>query len=52
LLISSSQEELANALFSVGKPVIVVYLGGRPRVMTNIATKAAAVILGFLPGKF
>jgi beta-glucosidase len=51
LLISSSQEELANAIFSVGKPVIVVYLGGRPRIMTNIANKAAAVILGFLPGK-
>ncbi len=28
----------------------VVYLGGRPRVMNEIAKKADAVIIGLLPG--
>lgn len=50
LSISAPQMKLAEALFGTGKPVVVVYLGGRPRVMTAIAEKADAVVLGFLPG--
>jgi beta-glucosidase len=45
------QYQLADALFTATKkPVIVVYLGGRPRVMTSIAERAQAVLVGFLPG--
>ena len=50
LTLSKHQHDLADALFATGKPVIVVYLGGRPRVITKIAQKATAVLLGFLPG--
>jgi beta-glucosidase len=44
------QLQLARALFETGKPVILVTFGGRPRIITEIADKAAAVLLGFLPG--
>jgi beta-glucosidase len=50
LMISDLEVQLANALFKSGKPVIIVYLGGRPRVMSELVEKAQAVILGFLPG--
>jgi len=50
LNIDPSQVELANALFATGKPVVLVTLGGRPRIITEQAEKAAAVLLGFLPG--
>jgi beta-glucosidase len=44
------QFQLADALFELNKPVIVVYFGGRPRVFTRIAEKANAILIGFLPG--
>ncbi len=44
------QLQLARALFEIGKPVVLVTLGGRPRIITDIADKAQAVVLGFLPG--
>jgi len=50
LSISAPQTKLAHALFETGKPVVVVYLGGRPRVITSIVEKADAVVIGFLPG--
>ena len=50
LLLNQEQYDLANALFALKKPVILVYLGGRPRIITEIAQKADGIILGFLPG--
>lgn len=50
LAISQSQVELANAVLALGKPVVVIYIGGRPRIMTEIGKKANAAILAFLPG--
>ncbi|WP_230874588.1 glycoside hydrolase family 3 N-terminal domain-containing protein [Methylomonas sp. LL1] len=44
------QLQLARALFEIGKPVVLVTFGGRPRIITEIADKANAVVLGFLPG--
>ncbi|WP_231499586.1 glycoside hydrolase family 3 N-terminal domain-containing protein [Methylomonas sp. 11b] len=44
------QLQLARAIFEIGKPVILVTFGGRPRIITEIANKAQAVVLGFLPG--
>ena len=44
------QYQLARALFATGKPIVLVTFGGRPRVITEIADKAQAVVLGFLPG--
>jgi beta-glucosidase len=50
LEISDSQIKLAEALLPLGKPIVIVYLGGRPRVMTDIGAQVDAVLLGFLPG--
>ena len=50
LSLEQPQVELANALFATGKPVVLVTLGGRPRIITEQAEKASAVLLGFLPG--
>lgn len=44
------QYQLARAIFAIGKPVILVTFGGRPRIITELADKAQAVVLGFLPG--
>jgi beta-glucosidase len=50
LNLDQTQIKLANAMIATGKPVILVTLGGRPRIITSIAEQAAGVILGFLPG--
>ncbi len=50
LNLDQAQLDLANALLATGKPVILVTLGGRPRVITAQAELAKGVILGFLPG--
>ena len=50
LYIDEPQQALADELFKLNIPVIVVYLGGRPRVITSIAQKAEAVVIAFLPG--
>jgi beta-glucosidase len=50
LTLEENQLKLAHALLATGKPVILVYFGGRPRIITDIAEQAAAVVLGFLPG--
>ena len=44
------QYQLARALFATGKPIVLVTFGGRPRVITEVAEQAQAVVLGFLPG--
>jgi beta-glucosidase len=50
LALEPEQMDLAEAVFTTGKPVILLTLGGRPRIITSIANQSAAVILGFLPG--
>ncbi|MGR8998246.1 MAG: glycoside hydrolase family 3 N-terminal domain-containing protein [Gammaproteobacteria bacterium] len=50
LNLDQAQLDLADAMKASGKPVILVTLGGRPRIITPIAEQAAGVILGFLPG--
>jgi beta-glucosidase len=50
LNLDQAQINLANAMIATGKPVILVTLGGRPRIITSIAERASGVILGFLPG--
>jgi beta-glucosidase len=37
-------------MIATGKPVILVTLGGRPRIITAIAEQVSGVVLGFLPG--
>ncbi|MEQ1529026.1 MAG: glycoside hydrolase family 3 N-terminal domain-containing protein [Methylococcales bacterium] len=50
LQLNQDQLDLAHAVLATGKPVILITFGGRPRIITSIADKAQAVILGFLPG--
>lgn len=50
LELEPAQMELAEAVIDTGKPVILLTIGGRPRVITSIANQSAGVILGFLPG--
>lgn len=50
LVLDQAQLDLADALLATGKPVILLTLGGRPRIITAIAEQASAVVLGFLPG--
>ncbi len=50
LNLDQNQIELAKAIIETGKPVILITFGGRPRIITSIAEKASAVVLGFLPG--
>lgn len=50
LALDPLQMQLARAIFELGKPVVLVTFGGRPRVLTELADKARAVVLGFLPG--
>ncbi|MGZ8191700.1 MAG: glycoside hydrolase family 3 C-terminal domain-containing protein, partial [Methylococcaceae bacterium] len=50
LALEPAQMKLANAVMATGKPVILLMLGGRPRIITPIAKQAVGVLLGFLPG--
>ncbi|WP_367154561.1 glycoside hydrolase family 3 N-terminal domain-containing protein [Methylomonas sp. HYX-M1] len=50
LSLDSVQLQLAKALFATGKPIVLITFGGRPRLITDIAEQAQAVLLGFLPG--
>ncbi len=45
------QDELANAIFALGKPVVVVLINGRPLSVTNIAAKANALVEGWYLGQ-
>jgi len=50
LNLDQAQLDLANAMIATRKPVILVTLEGRPRIITAIAEQVPGVILGFLPG--
>jgi len=52
LNISKSQQELVKALEATGKPVVLVLIGGRPRIINDLVPGAAAVVDAFLPGNF
>lgn len=45
------QEELAEALFALDKPVVVVLINGRPPALENIATGANALIESWYLGQ-
>ena len=45
------QNELADAMFALGKPVIVVLINGAPLSVVNVAAKANALIEGWYLGQ-
>jgi beta-glucosidase len=45
------QNELARAMFALGKPVVVVLINGRPQSVVEIANRANALIEGWYLGQ-
>lgn len=45
------QEELINAVAATGKPLVVVYIEGRPLLMNNASEKANALLTAWYPGE-
>ena len=50
LELPDAQIRLAREVASAGKPVILVLVEGRPRLIRRIADAAQAIVLGFNPG--
>ncbi len=50
LTLDAAQLKLAHALIKTGKPVILVMIEGRPRVINSIVDGAKGILLAFLPG--
>ncbi|HKW02336.1 MAG TPA: glycoside hydrolase family 3 N-terminal domain-containing protein [Vicinamibacterales bacterium] len=51
LALMSQQDELADALFDTGKPVIVVLINGRPLAIPRIAERASAILEAWYVGQ-
>ena len=51
LKLLGDQEELLNKLHETGKPLIVVYIQGRPLNMNNASEKADALLTAWYPGQ-
>ncbi|KAF7317554.1 Glycoside hydrolase family 3 protein [Mycena kentingensis (nom. inval.)] len=49
--LSPNQTVLADAIFDLGKPVVLVLQGGRPFAIPDYYSKAAAVLDAFFPGQ-
>ena len=45
-----AQIDFANKIIETGKPVVLIMLEGRPRLINTIEPKIDGIILGFLPG--
>lgn len=51
LTLLGDQEKLINALAETGKPLIIVYIAGRPLNMNNASQKADALLTAWYPGE-
>jgi beta-glucosidase len=50
LTLDDAQLRLASAVIRVGKPVVLVLLEGRPRIIRQVADSARAILMAFRPG--
>ena len=50
LTISSSQQTLAKALINAGKPIVLVLVEGRPRIVSSFVDDCDGVIMAYQPG--
>ncbi|HEX7294867.1 MAG TPA: glycoside hydrolase family 3 N-terminal domain-containing protein, partial [Pyrinomonadaceae bacterium] len=50
LYLGEPQQKLAAAIAATGKPIVLVLVEGRPRIVTRIAEAAGAVLLAYNPG--
>ncbi|OAA82592.1 glycoside hydrolase family 3 protein [Akanthomyces lecanii RCEF 1005] len=51
LKLSTEQDRLANAIFELGKPVVLSLSGGRPFAIPHLYAQATAVLLTFYGGQ-
>jgi beta-glucosidase len=50
LSLSDAQLNLAAAVAATGKPVVLVLIEGRPRIINKIADNASAILMAYNPG--
>ncbi len=50
LTLPEAQLKLAEAMIATGKPVVVVMLEGRPRIIDRIVGGSKSILVAFLPG--
>jgi len=50
LTLSEPQLRLAEAIEATGKPVVLVLVEGRPRIINRIVDKAGAILMAYNPG--
>ena len=50
LTLDDAQLDLAKDVISAGKPVILVMIEGRPRIINKIVVGSKSILIGFLPG--
>jgi beta-glucosidase len=50
LTLGDAQLKLAAAVSATGKPVVIVLIEGRPRIINRIADGAAAILMAYNPG--
>lgn len=51
LSLLGKQEQLIDAVAATGKPLVVVYIEGRPLLMNNASQKANALLTAWYPGE-
>ena len=51
LTLAEPQLKLAEAIQATGKPVVLVLVEGRPRVINRIVEKAGAILMAYNPGQ-
>ncbi len=52
LNLDAAQLELAKMAYATGKPVVLVMIEGRPRIIRDIVDDASAIVQAYLPGDF
>jgi beta-glucosidase len=52
LKLDEAQREFVKRLYTLNKPVVLVLVENRPRIIEDIADKAAAVVMAYQPGDF
>jgi beta-glucosidase len=51
LALPNAQQELVKQLAETGKPIILVMVQGRPRIIREIEPLAKAIVMAYLPGE-
>ena len=52
LNLCAEQQELVKELQATGKPVILIFLSGKPHIIRELEPKSSAILNAYLPGDF